>query len=134
MAPTPAPSDPVPLPRPDPPRPGCLCFRTGTRMSTRFQERELRQIAAITNGDPIPRPLSLCIAFPQRPLLRTGADGGDRGHAYLSRLYREIAMSAEPFDRDRQVGQVHVLYYALRHLHAELLAEIMDVVGRHYSW
>lgn len=134
MAPTPAPSDPVPLPRPDPPRPGCLCFRTGTRMSTRFQERELRQIAAITNGDPIPRPLSLCIAFPQRPLLRTGADGGARGHAYLTRLYREIAMSAELFDRDRQVEQVHVLDYALRHLHAEHLAEIMDVVGRHYSW
>ncbi|MFA7486718.1 MAG: coproporphyrinogen III oxidase [Lysobacteraceae bacterium] len=134
MAAYPVPSALLQLPRHDPPRPGCLCFRTRAGLTTRFQERELRQIATITNGDPIPRPLSLCIAFPQRPLLRTAADGGARGNAYLTRLYREIAMSAELFDRDRQVEQVHVLDYALRHLHADQLAEAMDVIGRHYSW
>ena len=80
MAAYPAPSALLQLPRHDPPRPGCLCFRTRAGLTTRFQERELRQIATITNGDPIPRPLSLCIAFPQRPLLRTAAEAmGGRG-------------------------------------------------------
>lgn len=87
-----------------------------------FQEEALRQIAATTNGDPIPRPLALHVHFP----IEDAASA-----SYLTRLYREIGMFAALFDRDRLVEQVHFTRSTLAFLQSDQVQEAMDVLDRH---
>lgn len=101
--------------------------------STWFQEKDLRQIAAVTNGDPIPRPLALHLHFPSRADLGAMPEPRTRSAAYLTRLYREIALLAVLFDRDRQVEQVHLAGWTLGFLQPEQVVEAMDVLSRHFS-
>ncbi|MCX7563725.1 coproporphyrinogen III oxidase [Xanthomonadaceae bacterium XH05] len=102
--------------------------------STRFQEKDLRLVAATSNGDPIPRPLSLHVRFPRRAELPGPPAPRARSAAYLTRLYREIALVAALFDRDRQVEQVYFLGSTLGFLDPPQVVEVMDVLGRHFSF
>ena len=100
--------DPDLLRRYDTPGPRYTSYPTAPQFSPDFDEPDLRAMAAISNGDPIPRPLSLYLHIPfctspcfycscNRIITRDTA----RGAAYLTRLYREVAMASALFDRDR---------------------------------
>src|SRR5690606_24460425 len=106
--------DPELLRRYDTPGPRYTSYPTAPQFSPGFQESDLREMAAISNGDPIPRPLSLYLHIPfcTSPCFYCGCNRiitreKARGEAYLTRLYREVAMTSSMFDRDRDVEQVH---------------------------
>lgn len=121
------------LPGFDPAPPAHACYPARLPFSTWFQEKDLRQIAAVTNGDPIPRPLALHLHFPACADLGCTPEPRTRSAAYLTRLYREIAMVAALFDRDRQVEHVHFAGWTLGFLRPEQVVEAMDVLSRHFS-
>lgn len=115
-------------------RPGCPCLRTSAPYSTRIGEAALRDAAAGTNGDPIPRPISIAVHFPNRTRLRADGDCNARSEAYLSRLRREVALLAPLFDRDRQIDQIHLLNRPLAHLTPEQVRELLDALARHFAF
>ena len=85
-------------------------YPTAPQFRTDFGERDLRDVANASNGDPIPRRLSLYVHVPfcNSPCFYCGCNriitrDTARGEAYLARLYREIALVADLFDRDREV-------------------------------
>ncbi|NLG59479.1 MAG: coproporphyrinogen III oxidase, partial [Gammaproteobacteria bacterium] len=96
------------------PGPRYTSYPTAPRFNEAFGEAELREAAMASNGDPIPRRLSLYVHVPfcMSPCFYCGCNriitrDLARGEAYLARLYREIALVAELFDRDREVIQLH---------------------------
>ena len=79
-----------------------------------FGEAQLREAALASNGDPIPRRLSLYVHVPfcLSPCFYCGCNriitrDLSRADTYLARLYREIDLTAALFDRDREVIQLH---------------------------
>ena len=102
------------LRRYDRPGPRYTSYPTAPQFHAGFGERELREVATASNGDPIPRRLSLYVHVPfcESPCFYCGCNriitrDKARGEAYLARLYREIALTAGLFDRDREVIQLH---------------------------
>src|SRR6478672_10528338 len=102
------------LRRYDVPGPRYTSYPTAPHFRADFGEREFREAAAASNGDPIPRRLSLYVHVPfcESPCFYCGCNrvitrDRQRGDAYLARLYREIALTAALFDRDREVIQLH---------------------------
>jgi oxygen-independent coproporphyrinogen-3 oxidase len=102
------------LRRYDRPGPRYTSYPTAPQFHAGFGEKELREVAVASNGDPIPRRLSLYVHVPfcTSPCFYCGCNriitrDKARGDAYLVRLYREIALTAQLFDRDREVIQLH---------------------------
>lgn len=133
--------DPELLRRYDKPGPRYTSYPTAPQFSAQFQEAELRDVAAITNGDPIPRPLSLYLHIPfcTSPCFYCGCNRiitreKARGDAYLTRLYREIALVSPLFDRDRDVNQVHFGGGTPNFLSPDQITEVVDVLRRHFSF
>ena len=133
--------DPDLLRRYDTPGPRYTSYPTAPQFSPGFQEADLREMAAITNGDPIPRPLSLYLHIPfcTSPCFYCGCNriitrDTTRGAAYLTRLYREVAMTSALFDRDRDVEQVHFGGGTPNFLSPAQIAEVMDVLRRQFSF
>jgi len=133
--------DPELLRRYDTPGPRYTSYPTAPQFSPGFQEADLREMAAITNGDPIPRPLSLYLHIPfcTSPCFYCGCNriitrDTARGAAYLTRLYREVAMTSALFDRDRDVEQVHFGGGTPNFLSPAQIAEVMDVLRRQFSF
>ena len=130
-----APSTPILLSCRDRLRSGCLCHRASRPFSTQGGEQALREAAAGTNGDPIPRPLSIAVHFPRRKPLRNGIRCGEsHGEAYLARLRGELALLSPLFDRDRQVEQVHLINHPLAHLTPEQIRDLLDTLAHHFSF
>jgi len=132
--------DPELLRRYDKPGPRYTSYPTAPQFSPQFGEAEFRQAAAETNGDPIPRPLSVYVHVPfcRSPCFYCGCNRiitreKARGDAYLTRLYREIAMVSQLFDRDREVHQLHLGGGTPNFLDAEQIAEVVDVTRRHFN-
>jgi oxygen-independent coproporphyrinogen-3 oxidase len=133
--------DPRLLQRYDVPGPRYTSYPAAPQFSPGFGEAQLRRMAAASNGDPIPRPISLYLHVPfcTSPCFYCGCnriitrDKG-RGAAYLTRLYREIAMASAMFDRDREVEQVHLGGGTPNFLDPEQIAEVVDVLRRHFSF
>ncbi len=133
--------DPQLLQRYDVPGPRYTSYPTAPQFATGFGEPELRKVAAASNGDPIPRPISLYLHIPfcTSPCFYCGCNriitrDKTRGAAYLTRLYREIAMASSMFDRDRDVEQVHFGGGTPNFLDPEQIAEVVDVLRRHFSF
>lgn len=133
--------DPELLRRYDTPGPRYTSYPTAPQFSPGFDEADLRGMAAISNGDPIPRPLSLYLHIPfcTSPCFYCGCNriitrDTARGAAYLTRLYREVAMVSALFDRDRDVEQVHFGGGTPNFLTPWQIAEAMDVLRRHFSF
>ena len=102
------------LRRYDRPAPRYTSYPAAPQFSSDFGERALREAARESNGDPIPRPLSLYVHVPfcTSPCFYCGCNRiitRDRSRAgpYLAALYREIDLTAALFDRDREVIQLH---------------------------
>lgn len=133
--------DPDLLRRHDRPGPRYTSYPTAPQFSPQFQETELREAAAVTNGDPIPRPLSVYVHVPfcTSPCFYCGCNriitrDKARGDTYLTRLYREIGMMAPLFDRDREVTQLHLGGGTPNFLAPGQIAEVVDVIHRHFSF
>ena len=133
--------DPQLLRRYDVPGPRYTSYPTAPQFSAGFGEAQLRKVAAASNGDPIPRPVSLYLHIPfcTSPCFYCGCNriitrDKSRGASYLTRLYREIAMASSLFDRDRVVEQVHFGGGTPNFLAPDQIVEVMDVLRRHFRF
>ena len=129
------------LRRYDRPGPRYTSYPTAPRFDASFGEPDLREAALASNGDPIPRRLSLYVHVPfcMSPCFYCGCNriitrDLARGEAYLVRLQREIAMVAELFDRDREVIQLHFGGGTPNFLSPAQLAETVDVLRSQFRF
>ncbi|HVI26515.1 MAG TPA: oxygen-independent coproporphyrinogen III oxidase [Xanthomonadaceae bacterium] len=129
------------LRRYDRPGPRYTSYPTAPQFSNAFGETQLREAASASNGDPIPRRLSLYVHVPfcfspcfycgcNRIITRDKA----RADGYLARLFRETALVSELFDRDREVIQVHFGGGTPNFLSPAQLGEILDSLRRHFHF
>ncbi len=129
------------LRRYDRPGPRYTSYPTAPQFHSGFGERELRDVAATSNGDPIPRRLSLYVHVPfcASPCFYCGCNriitrDTARGEAYLARLYREIALTAGLFDRDREVIQLHFGGGTPNFLSPVQLGEVVETLRSHFRF
>ena len=129
------------LRRYDRPGPRYTSYPTAPQFTKAFGEAELREAATASNGDPIPRRLSLYVHVPfcMSPCFYCGCNriitrDLTRGETYLVRLYREIAMMAELFDRDREVIQLHFGGGTPNFLSPAQLADVVDSLRSHFRF
>lgn len=99
-----------------------------SRMSTQFGESDLYQAIAASNGDLIPRRLSIRIRFPPCD----GTPARQRAEAYLARLYREVSLLAASFERDRQVWQLLLGIDASAFLDVGQIIETLETLRSHF--
>ncbi|MGA8276714.1 MAG: oxygen-independent coproporphyrinogen III oxidase [Rhodanobacteraceae bacterium] len=121
------------LRRYDQPGPRYTSYPTAPQFSTDFGMAQLRQAADASNGDPIPRQLSLYVHVPYctSPCFYCGCNriitrDKRRAESYLAPLYREIGLIAALFDRDREVIQCHFGGGTPNFLSPAQLHELMD--------
>lgn len=133
--------DPELLRRYDRPGPRYTSYPTAPQFSAEFDEHALCEAALASNGDPIPRRLSLYVHVPfcTSPCFYCGCNRvitHDKGRAetYLARLYREIDMVAALFDRDREVIQLHFGGGTPNFLSPGQLRETVDTLRRHFHF
>jgi len=129
------------LRRYDRPGPRYTSYPTAPHFSPDFDERALRDAVIESNGDPIPRLLSLYVHVPYcfSPCFYCGCNRiitRDKAQAstYLARLYREIAMTAAMFDRDREVVQIHFGGGTPNFLSPVQLREVVDTLRHHFHF
>ncbi len=123
------------LRRYDRPGPRYTSYPTAPQFTAGFGEAQLRDAALSSNGDPIPRRLSLYLHVPfcMSPCFYCGCNriitrDVARGETYLSRLYREIELTSSLFDRDREVIQLHFGGGPPNFLSPRQLTEVLDVL------
>ncbi|PJK00558.1 oxygen-independent coproporphyrinogen III oxidase [Lysobacteraceae bacterium NML91-0213] len=128
------------LQRYDRPGPRYTSYPTAPQFSADFGEADLRQAVLASNGDPIPRRLSLYLHVPfcMSPCFYCGCNriitrDLARGEHYLVRLYREIAAMAALFDRDREVIQIHFGGGTPNFLSPAQLAEVLDTLRHQFT-
>ena len=129
------------LRRYDRPGPRYTSYPTAPQFRADFGEADLRAAAAASNGDPIPRRLSLYVHVPfcVSPCFYCGCNriitrDKARGEAYLARLFREIALAAQLFDRDREVIQLHFGGGTPNFLDPAQLREVVDTLRSQFRF
>ena len=129
------------LRRYDRPGPRYTSYPTAPQFHARFGEAELREAATASNGDPIPRRLSLYVHVPfcTSPCFYCGCNrvitrDTSRSDGYLARLYREIDLTAQLFDRDREVIQLHFGGGTPNFLTPAQLREVVDTLRRQFHF
>ncbi|TCZ85008.1 radical SAM protein, partial [Lysobacter sp. N42] len=139
MATTPLLPDRSLLERYDRPGPRYTSYPTAPQFRSDFGQAQLRASVAASNGDPIPRRLSLYVHVPfcASPCFYCGCNriitrDATRGELYLARLYREIALVSELFDRDREVIQLHFGGGTPNFLSPGQLGECVRTLRRHF--
>ncbi|HTU67567.1 MAG TPA: oxygen-independent coproporphyrinogen III oxidase [Steroidobacteraceae bacterium] len=127
------------LQRYDRPGPRYTSYPTAPAFSAAFGAAELRAQALRTNGEAVPRPLSVYVHVPfcESPCFYCGCNRViTRDHArsvgYLQRLEREIARVATLFDRERDVVQVHLGGGTPNFLAPLQIAALMTALRRHF--
>ena len=133
--------DPELLRRYDRPGPRYTSYPTAPRFHDGFGEAELREAAIASNGDPIPRRLSLYVHIPfcTSPCFYCGCNriitrDKSRAEGYLARLYREIDLTAQLFDRDREVIQLHFGGGTPNFLTPAQLREVVDTLRSQFRF
>lgn len=123
------------LRRYDRPGPRYTSYPTAPQFATGFGEADVRAAVVASNGDPIPRRLSLYVHVPfcLSPCFYCGCNriitrDKSRAATYLARLDREIGMMAQLFDRDREVIQVHLGGGTPNFLDGGQLRELMETL------
>jgi oxygen-independent coproporphyrinogen-3 oxidase len=115
-------------------------YPTAPHFTPRFTGENYRACALRSNGEPVPRELSLYVHVPfcfspcfycgcTRVITRDRA----RGAGYVVRLEREIALVAPLFDRDRNVIQLHFGGGTPNFLDAGELESLVHCLGRHFN-
>ena len=125
----------------DRPGPRYTSYPTAPQFSASFGEHDLRMAAKASNEEPIPRRLSLYVHVPfcASPCFYCGCNriitrDPIRGEVYLTRLYREIAMMAELFDRDREAIQLHLGGGTPNFLSPAQLGELIGALRSHFRF
>ena len=133
--------DPDLLRRYDRPGPRYTSYPTAPQFHAGFGEAQLRAAIAASNGDPIPRRLSLYVHVPfcTSPCFYCGCNriitrDKSRAEGYLARLYREIALTAQLFDRDREVIQLHFGGGTPNFLSPAQLREVVDALRSQFRF
>ena len=121
------------------PGPRYTSYPTAPQFVGGFDETRLCEAITGSNGDPIPRRLSLYVHVPFcfSPCFYCGCNriitrDQTRSELYLSRLYREVALVAGRFDRDREVIQVHFGGGTPNFLSPAQLEECIGTLRRHF--
>jgi len=125
----------------DTPGPRYTSYPTAPQFSPGFDERALREAVHESNGDPIPRLLSVYVHVPfcHSPCFYCGCNriitrDPARAESYLARLHREIAMVAATFDRDREVVQLHFGGGTPNFLSPAQLRDVVDALRRQFRF
>ncbi|PJK07499.1 oxygen-independent coproporphyrinogen III oxidase [Lysobacteraceae bacterium NML08-0793] len=125
------------LQRYDKPGPRYTSYPTAPQFGAGFDADALREVIAHSNGDPVPRRLSLYVHVPycSSPCFYCGCNriiSRDTGKSapYIARLKREIGMMAALFDRDREVIQLHFGGGTPNFFSPAQLREIVDEMRR----
>ena len=129
------------LHRYDRPGPRYTSYPTAPQFTFDFDESALRKVVRESNDDPIPRSLSIYVHVPfcASPCFYCGCNRiitRDRSlaEAYVARLVREIAMTAEMFDRDRDVVQLHFGGGTPNFLSATQLRDVVTTLRHHFHF
>jgi oxygen-independent coproporphyrinogen III oxidase len=129
------------LRRYDRPGPRYTSYPTAPQFHAAFGEEALRRAIQDSNGDPIPRRLSIYVHVPfcLSPCFYCGCNrvitrDKTRADAYLTHLCREIAAIAPLFDRDREVIQLHFGGGTPNFLTPTQLRCTVDVLKRHFRF
>ncbi len=129
------------LRRYDRPGPRYTSYPTAPQFDPDFGDADLREAIADSNGDPIPRRLSLYVHVPfcLSPCFYCGCNrvitrDKTRADAYLTDLHREIATIAPLFDRDRAVVQLHFGGGTPNFLTPEQLRWVVDTLRREFTF
>ena len=129
------------LRRYDRPGPRYTSYPTAPQFDTAFGEDELIRAIQDSNGDPIPRRLSIYVHVPfcLSPCFYCGCNrvitrDKSRAETYLIDLGREIAAIAALFDRDREVIQVHFGGGTPNFLSPTQLRCTVEVLKRHFRF
>ena len=129
------------LRRYDRPGPRYTSYPTAPQFRSDFGEEQLRAAATASNGDPIPRRLSLYLHLPfcRSPCFYCGCNriitrDPAMAESYLARLYREIDLTAALFDRDREVIQVHLGGGTPNFLDGGQLRELMETLASQFRF
>jgi oxygen-independent coproporphyrinogen-3 oxidase len=129
------------LRRHDWPGPRYTSYPTAHHFSAEFGEAAFREAAKFSNGDPIPRRLSLYVHVPfclspcfYRDCNCVITHDKARAEPYVTRLVREVGMVAPLFDRDRDVIQLHLGGGTPNFLDARQLGELLESLGRHFHF
>jgi len=116
-------------------------YPTAPHFRTSFGEADLLRAIRASNGDPIPRDLSVYVHVPfcLSPCFYCGCARivtRDHGKAasYLTRLYREMELIAPRFDRDRPLAQLHFGGGTPNFLDAGAMVELIESIGRHFPF
>ena len=129
------------LRRYDRPGPRYTSYPPTPQFSAVFGEAALHEAIRESNGDLIPRPLSIYVHVPfclspcfycgcNRVITRDRA----RGEAYIGHLAREIAMTGPLFDRDREVIQLHFGGGTPNFLSPAQLRTVVETLHRHFQF
>ncbi len=129
------------LRRYDRPGPRYTSYPTAPQFDAGFGPEALQRAIRDSNGDPIPRRLSLYVHVPfcLSPCFYCGCNrvitrDKSRADAYLTHLCREIAAVAPLFDRDREVIQLHFGGGTPNFLTPTQLRCTVDVLKRHFRF
>lgn len=114
-------------------------YPTAPHFGPHFNEAMLREYIRRSNGEPIPRPLSLYLHIPfcTSPCFYCGCNRiitRDRamGTRYVERLIREIGIVGPLFDPDRDVMQLHFGGGTPNFLRGTELSAIVESLQRHF--
>ena len=113
-------------------------YPTAPQFHEGFGERQYREVAAKTNAAGNPLSLYFHIPFCDTVCFYCACNKvvtKDRNQAepYLQRLYKEIAMQGELFDRSRKVEQLHWGGGTPTFISHEQMRELMRVTGEHFN-
>jgi oxygen-independent coproporphyrinogen III oxidase len=129
------------LRRYDRPGPRYTSYPTAPQFSADFGEDDLRHAIQDSNGDPIPRRLSIYVHVPfcLSPCFYCGCNrvitrDKTRADAYLTHLGREIELISSQFDHDREVIQLHFGGGTPNFLSPSQLRCTVDVLKRHFRF
>lgn len=133
--------DPELLRRYDTAGPRYTSYPTAPQFSDSFGPAQLCAAIAQSNGEPIPRKLSLYVHVPfcESPCFYCGCNriitrDKSKSDAYLARLYREIALLAKQFDRDREVVQLHFGGGTPNFLTPAQLTDVVEMLRGQFSF
>ncbi|MFD2190689.1 oxygen-independent coproporphyrinogen III oxidase [Pistricoccus aurantiacus] len=124
----------------DRPGPRYTSYPTAPRFHTAFALDDYRDAIAHSNGDPLPKPLSVYIHIPFCKSLcyycacnKIITHKTERAVEYLNYLKREIALQAHLFDPDRKLTQLHLGGGTPTYLTNAQLSELMEALDEAFT-
>lgn len=114
-------------------------YPTAPQFHENYTAHDYRENVRDSNGDPIPRPLSLYFHLPfcahvcfYCACTKIITANRSRADEYTDNLIREMQLHAKLFDQDRYVSQIHWGGGTPTYLRAELMTRLMDEIRRNF--